>query len=163
MPASLSAILQDPLLIKEFRTRMRARTVLIVELLYIVAICGIVFLGYLFTRSREDAPGWELGSALFRTITYVQAVLMFFVSPLVSASAISGEKEQKTFDSLCVTPVSPRRILVTKLVAALGCFVVLILSGRLFRLALRLYSHLFPDRSCRIPTVRHKPNTMNVP
>lgn len=130
-----NALVNDPLLIKEIRTRMRARTVVVVELLYIIGICGIVFLGFLVAGARESSPGWEMGASLFSTITYMQAIIMFFVSPLVAASAISGEKEQKTFDSLCVTPLSVRRLVLTKLLAALSCFLVLIIVSLPFACA----------------------------
>lgn len=116
----------DPLLLKEIRTRMRAKTVVVVDNLYILGTCGIVFLMLLVFGNLGEALGWEIGSSLFRTITYAQAVLMFFVSPLVAASAIAGEKEQKTYDTLCVTPVSARRIVNAKLLAALSCFFMLI-------------------------------------
>jgi ABC-type transport system involved in multi-copper enzyme maturation permease subunit len=106
---------------------MRARTVLIVEALYILGICGLAFLGFLVVSDKEETPGWELGSGLFRQIVWIQAFLMFFVGPLVAASAVSGEKEQKTYDSLCATPVSFRRIIATKLLASLSVFWILIL------------------------------------
>lgn len=116
----------DPLLIKELRTRLRARTMLVVQLLYIIGICGVVFLGFLFVADDADKPGWELGRSLFKTITYVQALLVFFTAPLIAAAAISGEREEKTFDSLCVTPLSPGRLVLTKLTAALAAFAVLV-------------------------------------
>lgn len=111
---------------------MRARTIVIVELLYIVGICGFMFLGFLFVKSLEQTPGWTLGSALFRTITYAQAYLMFFVAALVAASAVSGEKEQKTFDSLVAAPVSPRSIVLTKLAVVIVCFSILVLVSMPF-------------------------------
>jgi len=115
---------RDPLLLKECRTRLRARAVLIVELLYVCALCGVTLLTLLFGgRSR---PSWEAGAALFSTLAYTQAMILLFVTPLVSASAVSGEKEQKTFDSLMVTPVSPRRMILAKLAAVLAVFVVLL-------------------------------------
>jgi len=116
----------DPLLVKEFRVRKRARTVILVEIHYMLAISLLVGLVFLFAGNWKQTPGWEIGATLFKTILYTQALLMLFVSPLVTASAISGEKEQRTFDSLCVAPVTPRRIVWTKLAAALGCFFVMI-------------------------------------
>ena len=117
----------DPLLLKEVRTRMRARTVAVVENLYILAICSIVVMSLFMFSDMDSDLGWELGRSLFRTLTYVQAVLMLFVSPLIAASAITSEKEQKTYDSLRAAPVSSARIVRTKLAAALSCFLMLII------------------------------------
>lgn len=128
----LKKLFLDPLLVKEFRTRLRARTVMIIELVYILAVCGLVLLGFVFTQDLNETPGWELGAGLFKTLIYVQAMLMLFVTPLVSAASISGEKEQKTFDSLWVTPVSARRVVIAKMLASLAFFVVLILVSMPF-------------------------------
>lgn len=120
----MNAWYRDPLLLKECRTRLRARTVLIVELLYVCALCGVTLLTLL--AGGRSRPSWEAGAALFSTLAYTQAMILLFVTPLVSASAVSGEKEQKTFDSLMVTPVSPRRMVLAKLAAVLGVFAVLL-------------------------------------
>ena len=122
--AALFAI--DPLLLKEVRTRMRARTVAVTANLYILAVCGVVALSLFMFTDVHESLGWEVGRSLFQTITYVQAILMLFVSPLIAASAITSEKEQKTYDSLRAAPISPGRIAWTKLLAALSCFVMLI-------------------------------------
>lgn len=120
----MNAWYRDPLLLKECRTRLRARTVLIVELLYVCALCGVTLLTLL--SGGRARPSWEAGAALFSTLAYTQAMILLFVTPLVSASAVSGEKEQKTFDSLMVTPVSPRRVVLAKLAAVLAVFAVLL-------------------------------------
>ena len=116
--------LNDPLLVKEFRTRLRARTVLIVEILYVCGLCGATILTML--AHGRDAPAWETGQALFATLTYTQAMMLLFVTPLVAASTVSAEKEQRTFDSLMVTPVSARRVIFAKLAAVLGVFAMLL-------------------------------------
>lgn len=119
----MSTWLRDPLLVKEVRTRLRARTALIVEELYVCALGLVTLLTML--AGGFSRPAWEAGEALFTTLAYSQAVLMLFVAPLVAASAVSGEREQKTFDSLMVTPVSPRRVILIKLVSVLAVFVIL--------------------------------------
>lgn len=123
----LTAIIGDPLLLKEIRIRMRARTVLIVENLYVIAICMTVLLSFVLAGNLREVLGWELGKSVFQTMIYAQAFLMLFVSPLVTASAVTMEREEKTFDSLWATPVSPRRIIGAKLAAALSCFLMLVL------------------------------------
>jgi len=121
-----SGMLRAPLLVKEIRTRLRARTVVISGNLYVLALCTVVLLGLLGGGSVGEALGWQIGSSLFKTLTYTQALLMLFVSPLVAASAVTGEVEQKTWDSLRAAPVTPRKIIAAKLSAATGVFLMLI-------------------------------------
>lgn len=120
----MTACFRDPLLVKEFRNRLRARTVVTVQVLHVCALCVILLLTLL--GGGRAQPAWEAGASLFRMLVFTQAMLLLFVTPLVSASAVSGEKEQKTFDSLMVTPVSPRRVALLKLAAVMAVFVILL-------------------------------------
>ncbi len=113
----------DPLLVKEFRTRLRARTATVAVLLQSLVLC---VLAGLFFLSQYGSPAWEVGENLFHVLLYTQTMILFFLAPLVAASVISGEKEQKTYDSLLVTPASPQRIVITKLLSALAVFMVLL-------------------------------------
>jgi ABC-type transport system involved in multi-copper enzyme maturation permease subunit len=123
----IKKFLNDPLLLKEVRTRMRSKTAVVVENLYIVGICGIVFWLYLVEGGFAEALGSDIGSTIFSFITYFQVLLMLAVGPLIAASAVTGEKEVKTFDSLCVAPLSASRIISVKVAASLGYFFMLIL------------------------------------
>ncbi|MFU8781448.1 MAG: ABC transporter permease, partial [Kiritimatiellia bacterium] len=128
----MSAWYRDPLLVKEFRTHLRARTATVVVLLQSLVLC--VMAG-LFFLSHYGSPAWEVGERLFQVLLYVQTMILFFLAPLVAASVISGEKEQKTYDSLLVTPASPSRIILTKLASALAVFVVLLAIALPFAVA----------------------------
>jgi ABC-type transport system involved in multi-copper enzyme maturation permease subunit len=120
----MTACFRDPLLVKEFRNRLRARTVVTVQVLYVCALCVVLLLTLL--GGGRAQPAWEAGASLFSMLVFTQAMLLLFVTPLVSASAVSGEKETKTFDSLMVTPVSPRRVALLKLAAVMAVFVILL-------------------------------------
>ncbi len=108
---------------KELRTRLRARAAMAIELVYVLALCGIGAVMLVLDLRR---PAWETGRSLLNTLLHAQAVLLFFVAPLVTASTVSGEKEHKTFDSLMATPVSPRRVLLAKLASAMAVFAMLL-------------------------------------
>ncbi len=116
-----------PLLLKELRVRMRARTVVITSNLYILALCTTVLFSVFFIGNLGDALGWEIGRSLYRFLVNAQSLLMLFVAPLVAAAAIAEEREQKTYDTLRVTPAKPGQIVMAKLAAALGCFLMLIM------------------------------------
>ncbi len=120
----MKSFLNDPLLIKELRTRLRARTALIIQILTVCALTAMATLTLLAGGTQQ--PAWKAGRSLLQMLLYMQTLFLVFIAPLVAASAISAEKEQKTFDSLMATPVSPRRVILLKLISAMAVFAVLI-------------------------------------
>ena len=116
----------NPLLKKEIRTRMRGKTVFIVENLYLLLIAGVLLLVFYLSSQAGEYLGWNVGRTVFQTITVLQAVLLVLVSPSIVASSITLEREQKTFDILLATPLSERKIIWNKLLAAISYFLLLI-------------------------------------
>lgn len=135
MPWNFNNLLIPPLLVKELRTRLRVKTAFGMALGYMGCLGAIVFITLMISAYNESQTGWKIGTQLFGTITFLQAILIIFVTPLVTAASITGEKDQKTFDSLCVTPVSTRQIVFAKLAASLILFIVLILISLPFAAA----------------------------
>lgn len=135
MPWNFNNLLVPSLLVKELRTRLRVKTAFGMALGYMGCLCAIIFITLMTSVYDESQTGWKIGANLFGIITYLQAILIIFVTPLVTASSITGEKDQKTFDSLCVTPVSTRQIVFAKLAASLILFIVLVLISLPFAAA----------------------------
>lgn len=145
MPWNFNNLLVPPLLVKELRTRLRVKTAFGMALGYMGCLCAIVFITLMTSVSNESQTGWKIGANLFGIITYLQAILIVFVTPLVTASSITGEKDQKTFDSLCVAPVSTRQIVCAKLAASLILFIVLILISLPFAAASFILGGISPQ------------------
>jgi len=96
------------------------------------AILGIVFLfvlmfafesGYGYTRSYETLV------SLFPILSAVQFGIITLILPIMTASSISGEKERQTFDLLLTTVMTPRQIIMGKLMSAVIRVMIFIIAS----------------------------------
>ena len=111
----------NPILIKEMRSRMRGRRAFVVLTGYVVTLSIIISLIYLVLH--QNAPTTvvnQAGSVLTPVLIYVQMGLICLIAPTFSASAISSEREQQTFDLLIASLAQPSTIMFGKVGAALS-------------------------------------------
>jgi ABC-2 type transport system permease protein len=128
--------LSNPILIKEMRTRMRGKRAFLVLTGYIVTLSLII--GLIYIVLHKNAPTTlvnQAGSVLTPVLIYVQMGLICLIAPTFSASAISSEREQQTFDLLIASLARPSTILFGKVGAALS-YLFLTLFGSLPLIAL---------------------------
>lgn len=127
------AISINPIIVKEIRSRMRgARTFVILSifLLGLGAICYAVLNVYQGqAKAGQFVLSAQVGKGLFAALALAETLLITFLTPAVTAGAISGEREQLTYDLLVATPLRPGRILSGKLVATLSYVLLLIFSA----------------------------------
>ncbi|MFT5196791.1 MAG: ABC-2 type transport system permease protein [Cellvibrionaceae bacterium] len=124
-------VLQNPITLKELRSRMRGRRAFVILSLYLLATCTIIFFTYLFLvidNSTTATAGQFAGQAIFFLMVSIQMFLVIFVAPAFTAGAITGEKERQTFELLRTTLMSPRRFVFGKMISALGYVLLLIVS-----------------------------------
>lgn len=119
----------NPIVAKEYRSRMRSWRSPLAMTVYIVLIAG---LGYaMFSSMARSSSGYSgtvpnYGVTLFKYLVVFQMVLITLVTPALTAGAISGERERQTIDLLFVTRIPPFSIIWGKLLASMS-FVVLLL------------------------------------
>ena len=126
----------NPILIKEMRSRMRGKRAFLVLTGYVVTLSLIISLIYVVLH--KNAPTTivnQAGSVLTPVLIYVQMGLICLIAPTFSASAISSEREQQTFDLLIASLAQPSTILFGKVGAALS-YLFLTLFGSLPLIAL---------------------------
>jgi ABC-2 type transport system permease protein len=126
----------NPILIKEMRSRMRGKRAFLVLTGYVVILSMIISLIYIVLH--KNAPSTvvnQAGSVLTPVLIYVQMGLICLIAPTFSASAISSEREQQTFDLLIASLAQPSTILFGKVGAALS-YLFLTLFGSLPLIAL---------------------------
>jgi ABC-2 type transport system permease protein len=126
----------NPILIKEMRSRMRGRRAFVVTTGYVLTLSSIICLIYVVLH--KNAPSTvvnQAGSVLTPVLIYVQMGLICLIAPTFSASAISSEREQQTFDLLIASLAKPSTILFGKVGAALS-YLFLTLFGSLPLIAL---------------------------
>jgi ABC-2 type transport system permease protein len=128
--------LSNPILVKEMRTRMRGKRAFLVLTGYVLVLSAIIGLIYLvFTLNVSPAMVNQAGAVLTPVLIYVQMGLICLIAPTFSASAITSEREQQTFDLLIASLARPTTILVGKVGASLS-YLLLTLFGSLPLIAL---------------------------
>jgi len=126
----------NPILIKEMRTRMRGRRAFLVLTGYVITLSAIIGLLYLvLVKNAPTSLVNQAGAVLTPVLIYVQMGLICLMAPTFSASAISSEREQQTFDLLIASLAKPSTILFGKVGAALS-YLLLTLFGSLPLIAL---------------------------
>jgi len=111
------------------RSRMRGMRAFLVLTGYVTLLSIIVGLIYLVLS--KNAPATlvnQAGIVLTPVLIYVQMGLICLIAPTFSASAVSFEREQQTFDLLIVSLAKPTTILFGKVGAALS-YLLLTLFG----------------------------------
>ncbi len=127
--SSLAAALWNPIVAKEYRSRMRTWRSPLAMMIYILLIAGLGFaIFYSITSSISGFGGGSAnyGQGLFMYLVIFQMILLTFITPALTSGAISSERERQTIDLLFVTRIRPFAIIWGKLLASMS-FVVLLL------------------------------------
>ena len=122
---------RNPVVLKELRGRMRGARAFILVTFHLLAMSGFVTLLYAtYTASTNSvssgANSQLLGKVVFGGVVGVELLLACFITPAVTAGAISGERERQTYDLLRTTLLSAHALVLGKLASAL-LFVLLLL------------------------------------
>lgn len=132
--AAFDAVRDNPVLLKEARTRMRgARGVWILGG-YLAVLGGTLTL-YYTSWLASSAPyvaglgSGAVGRELFGMVTGTQAFLVVLIAPAIAAGAITLEREQRTLDMLEVTPLRRPAIVLGKLLTAFAFVALLVVSS----------------------------------
>jgi ABC-2 type transport system permease protein len=122
--------LWNPIVAKEYRSRMRTWRSPTAMTVYIVLLGGLGWA--VFAAMSYGGPigyfgaGTNYGQFLFTFLILFQVTLLAFITPALTAGAISSERERQTIDLLFVTPLPPFSVVWGKLFASMS-FVVLLL------------------------------------
>jgi ABC-type transport system involved in multi-copper enzyme maturation permease subunit len=126
--------LSNPLLEKELRGRMRGLRAFVILTGYVLLLSCLASLVYYAAASGmqnslilPDLP--TLGKAVFATSILAQLFMVGFITPALTAGAISGERERKTYEVLRTTLLSARKLVWGKLAVSLSFMILLILAA----------------------------------
>jgi ABC-type transport system involved in multi-copper enzyme maturation permease subunit len=129
---------ENPVLVKEFRTRMRGGKAYGVLLGYTLLLTLFIAVAYIQWVTSLQASGgtfsaragFEAGQVFYRTLFVAQALMIALITPAITAGAITLEREQRTYEMVTLTLLRPRDIIAGKLAAATA-FVALLLTSSL--------------------------------
>ena len=128
-------MLDNPVILKELRGRMRNRQAFILLTAYLGLIALFVVLIYNFVFGIREAVTWDpaarqmAGKVIFGTVVLLELLLLSFIAPGLTAGAITSERERQTFDLLRTTLLSARSLVLGKLGSALSYLFLLILTA----------------------------------
>ena len=127
------AILQNPVTMKELRSRMRGRRAFVVLTVYLLVMSlflSLVYLAYASASgSRYGPDSRQAGKAVFAAVLGVETFLVIFIAPAFTSGAITGEKERQTYDLLRTTLLPANWFVLGKLTSALSYVFLLIFAS----------------------------------
>jgi len=122
--------LENPVFRQSSRQRMRGARTYGCLVAYLLALGLVVLISYdQFMAAGVPRSTAGLAQTLFETLVATQWFLVAFITPALTTSAITMEREQRTYDLLIMTPLSRLAIVWGKFASALAFVVVLILCG----------------------------------
>jgi len=124
---------RNPVLIKELRINLREKKLLIGQSIHLLVLGIVLFLYLLNLAGRSSYNTYYIQNAgrdYFKTICVVQWFMIVLVAPSLTSSAISSERENKTYDLLLVSLLRTPEILLGKLAYA-ASYLFLLLSASL--------------------------------
>ena len=116
---------------RELRASLRSARPFALIALY-VAVLGAITLSQFPANQQisiDRAPsGLNAGKELFWTFVGMQALMVLLILPAIASGALSQEREQRTLESLLLTPLTPLQIVWGKAVGVLSLAGLLLLS-----------------------------------
>jgi len=128
----------NPLLVKELRGRMRGARAFIILTVYLLLLGCIISIVYqqmesMYTlysgRSWNASDMADLGEAIFATVVVFQILMVTAVTPSLTATSISGERERGTYELLRTTTLRARGVVSGKFYAAVVFTGLLVLAA----------------------------------
>ncbi|PWK12836.1 ABC transporter permease [Tumebacillus permanentifrigoris] len=138
--------IMNPVLVKEFRGRMRTVKMPLLLVAYLLVVGGIIF-GYMYLRYANQVffrPGES--KELFMMLAVLQLILIAFVAPGLTAGTISGERERQTLNILLTTHLSPAKIVLSKLTSSLAFSMLLVFATLPVYAIVFLYGGISPSQ-----------------
>lgn len=140
----LAWLLDNPLLTREIRRRMRGRAFSWSLIGYLITLggvsCLLMFASYPWDADQMSARDLlvkigKIGTTLFTGMRVVEFIVAIMIAPMLTAGLATAEKEKDTFDFLRVTTLSSTTFVVGCLLTT-ACFLLLIFACTLPVLAL---------------------------
>jgi ABC-2 type transport system permease protein len=140
----MKTFLTNPLIVKEMRERFRTKKTVWMLALYLL-VMGAILLGFLYVTPMGSA---SLGDNrnLFIMTALIQYAMICFIAPALSAGAISGERERQTLQVLLTTQLSPKSIVLSKLVTSLAFIFLLVVASMPLYSFVFLYGGISPEQ-----------------
>ena len=97
----LQRLLDNPVILKELRGRMRGRQAFILLTVYVGLITFFIFMVYNLLFSFSAAAQWDpstrqtAGKSIFGTVVLLELLLLSFIAPGLTAGSITSERSEE--------------------------------------------------------------------
>jgi|GEM_PF-2479321 len=121
---------RHPVLWDDLRRRLRGGRAFTVMLGFGLALCAILVIGTKlshFEFSPEALP--KVGRALFIAVMIGQGVMMLVISPGLTATIFSSERENRRIDFLLISRLTSRELVYGKCFGAVALLLLTLISG----------------------------------
>ena len=118
----MKQVFSNPVLVKEIKLRFRSPKSFVGILFYLIAMCIFVF-GFILLTTQFTGTGYfrpEESYFMFAMLTYIQLGLILFITPGLTAGAISSEREKQTLNILLTTAQTSFQIISGKLTSSIA-------------------------------------------
>jgi ABC-2 type transport system permease protein len=122
----------NPVVVKELRARMRGWRSLLILVIYLSVLSLITMM--IYSAAKDSARGFggpqssQVGGVIFAGLVIFQTIMVGLLTPAFTSSAITQEREQKTYELLVTTLLPARSIIMGKLGSALAYVALLIVA-----------------------------------
>ncbi len=120
----------NPIVTKELRATVRQRRFLIIHFVAVTVVAVLVSVVVVTSAAQELASyqASSVGQALFYTCAVAQGILITMLVPGMTAPALVEERANRSLELLITTRLSPRQIVVGKLISSLVTVLLLLVS-----------------------------------
>ena len=122
----------NPILRNELKLHARTVRLPIILVIYnlVLSCVAVLLMASIQNQYQSGYPiQYDELMEIFTILGWIQCVLVCFMVPILTASAIAGEREKQTLDIMLTTSISPFSIILGKLVAAMCTVCILVLSS----------------------------------
>jgi len=122
----------NPILLRVVHGGSRRVRDLLYRFGYLLVLFLVFLILYLVNTSELEGSLSEvakISTQIFKGVAYWQLLLMCFLAPVFTASAITQEKDAETYNILLTTPLSNAQIIFGSLLSRLYFVLILLLSG----------------------------------
>lgn len=117
----VTSVTDNPVVTREFRTRMRGWKAFMVMGAYCVVMSAVLLIAYYFMSEDVSRMAYgrpyqrmAMGRDLFIVLTWAQTILLTLISPSLSSASITQEVERKTIEMVALTPLTAGKLVVGK-------------------------------------------------
>ncbi|MBI1785494.1 ABC transporter permease subunit [Candidatus Sumerlaeota bacterium] len=118
----------SPIFTKELRTTLRSNKSVLFLFLILALISGVFMLFWMEQSELTMSLGGraQFSRTIFLFIASCQFLALSLISPMMTATVITGERESKTLDLLFCTGISRMHILLAKWISAIAYQLILL-------------------------------------